>query len=99
MFYHILLWTWLLQDTEGQYSGQGYSSVPALPDLTEVDLSDNNIADIGSDFSGVTALEILHLSRNSFTVFPDFTLTPVYGKFCTHLYYTGCAKKKDILNI
>ena len=80
MLYVILLWTWLLQDTEGQYSGQGYTSVPALPDLTEVDLSDNDISNIGNDFSGITRLETLDLELNNFIEFPDFSATPVYGK-------------------
>ena len=76
----ILLWTWLLQDTKGQYSGQSYTSVTALPDVTEVDLSDNDISAIGNDFSGITGLEILDLELNSFIEFPDFSATPVYGK-------------------
>ena len=80
MLYVILLWTWLLQDAEGQYSGQGYTSVPALPDLTEVDLSYNDISNIENDFSGITGLEELDLESNSFVEFPDFSATPVYGK-------------------
>ena len=81
MWTFILLCSLLQQGTDGQYSGQGYTSVPVLPDVQEIDLSDNDIGDIGSDFSNNYALEVLNMQSNVLTSFPDFTDTPIYCKY------------------
>ena len=80
MLYYTFLSTWMIRSIHGQYSGQGYTSVPVLPDLTEIDLSYNNITNIGSDFLTVHTLHVLNLKANTFTTFPDFALTPLYRK-------------------
>ena len=76
----IIIYAVLIHSIGSQYSGKGYTSVPVLPDLTDIDLSVNAIAHIGADFQGVTQLDVLNMRRNSFTAFPDFSLTPVFGK-------------------
>ena len=79
LVYYTVLSTWMVRSIHGQYSGQGYTSVLVLPDLTEIDLSHNNI--IGNDFLAVHTLLVLNLKANTFTTFPDFALTPLYRKY------------------